>query len=378
MTLIEPMRFTFDETQLAAALALGGIRASDRSTLPSAPPPADPQKALASAKGALADGSLSEACAATLSVLADPARIVSIVANRSGENTWDETLIAHADGEGPWVAYPGPDRFDFAMLPTVTQATVYADELLAITEGLSQPGLGATDLGVAGYAAFMALADALHAAKLRALLARERPAQPAWTPDEIEAVLAEGLAKEDTRWAVCAARRVAPVDLSSAKGTMATGLAELGSAGIAARRGAAWTVTEQGNARLVHFGQLLVSAAIQVALLRGRGRVTVAQTSVFRTVLGVWLATWTGTGAGSRVQLTEVSAGTALEFVRAMLDPEEIPDAPPLAAAAPAPAATAAPTAAPPGAKYPKFCPSCGAATTGKKFCASCGNRLAS
>jgi hypothetical protein len=126
----------------------------------------------------------------------------------------------------------------------------------------------------------------------------------------------------------------------------------------------------------MHFGQLLVTGAVQVALLRGRGRITLAQTSVFRSVLGVWLATWTGEGRATRVQLTEVSAGTALEFVRAMLDPEEIPDAPPLVAAAPTPVATAAPTSAPPGAKYPKFCPSCGAATTGKKFCASCGNRL--
>jgi hypothetical protein len=374
--LIEPARFTFDERQLAAALALGGIRASDRSTLPSAPPPTDPRTALAGVDGALADGSLSEACAATLSVVADPARLVSVLANRAGEDSWDETLIAHGDGAGPWVAYPGPGRTDFALLPTATQATVFADELLGITEGLSQPGLGAVTLGLAGYGAYMALADALHAAKLRAILARERPPQPSWTADEIEAIFADGLAKTDTRWAVTAARRVAGADLASAAGTMATGLAELASLGIAVRRGAGWTVTAEGNARVMHFGQLLVTGAVQVALLRGRGRITLAQTSVFRSVLGVWLATWTGEGRATRVQLTEVSAGTALEFVRAMLDPEEIPDAPPLVAAAPTPVATAAPTSVPPGAKYPKFCPSCGAATTGKKFCASCGNRL--
>lgn len=386
---LKPARFHLDEQQLAAALALGGIRPERSSALPDLPAPADPAKALADT-GALANGGLSPEADAALRVAAAPTRLVSVVSALAGSPSVLETVFLSSSPDGPIVAQAITDRVELALLPTAAHAAVAVDELLRLTDVPVEPGEEGWSFSLAGYAALLALSDAIQRSYLEARLSRRPGPKPEFTARDLEDVLAAGLAAIDTRWAVTAAKYVCPLELASARGKLADGVAELVSAGLAERgAGGAVSTTQMGYEVAASLGQLLAFGGLSVKVATAPERALLAQTTVLRGMFRIWLGTWSPDGASMRVRLTGVSALSAIEFVRGMLEipvPAAAPwviQAPPLAMAtaaaatqapaASAPAASAAPTSATTG----KFCPECGTPTVpGKAFCASCGAKL--
>ncbi|TAJ21316.1 MAG: hypothetical protein EPO65_01780 [Dehalococcoidia bacterium] len=317
--LIDPARYTLNDQQIAAAVQLAGVTAGPRSSLPDASGGPDPERALKGSAALGRDGTLEEGLKVALGVLAAPTATVSLSANVAGATEATESQIICGAPDGPYVGTSGPDRWDLALLPTLTDAVLYADEMLAITAGLSQVGEAPVSLGLAGLAAFAAFGDAVLNAKLQALLARQQALQSTWTTAELQDFLSAGLAHEDTRWATTAIRQAAPVPFGDGAAPLGDGLKELARLGLVTTSGDAWTLTPAGYTRAAAFGQLVNVGAISRITVDASGQPTVASASVFRTVLGVWLLTWNTTSDGARVDLEEVTAGRALELVRTLL-----------------------------------------------------------
>ena len=316
-TLISPARYTLTEPQLAAAMALAGIAQGAPSSLPAVTAPADPAGVLRGTPY-LEGSTVAPALREALTVLASTRRVTSVAANVAGTPLWVTSLISRGAADGPYVAHPGDGDYDLAVLPTRMDAMLYADELLSITQGYSQDGEPAVTLSLAGIAAFAALADALQRAKLQAMLDRQ-PEYPAmWSVSELESQLADGVTFEDTRWAVTAIRHTAPVALADAAGHLPDGLAELARAGLAAATGGDWALTPEGHSRALSFGQLVNVGTISAVEAAGGG-ITSSTASVFRTVLGVWLITWSVVDAKVEAVIEEVTAGRALELVSSIL-----------------------------------------------------------
>lgn len=316
-TLISPARYTLTASQVAAAMALAGIAPSAPNTasaLPATPAPADPLAALRGTP-ALEGDAIATGLRTSLAVLADARRVTSIAANVAGDPTWTTSLISRGAAPEPYVAHPGGEDYDLAVLPTQTDAMLYADQLLSITEGYSQDGEPAVTLSLAGIAAFAALADALQRAKLQALLDRQPQYAATWSIADLESLLATGLAAEDTRWATTAVRHAAPVPLAGAAGALATGVAELVRLGLAAGDGDHVSLTPPGHTRALAFGQLVNVGSLTSVEADEAGDATAACVSIMRTVLGVWVITWTLAGASAEAVLEEVTAGRALALV---------------------------------------------------------------
>lgn len=372
-----PARFRFTEPQLAAALALGGIRAGPRSLLPAVAPVPDPAGLLRDS-AALSGDSLDPTCAAALSVVADPATISSIIANRGGERTWAETLIAHGAKDTAFVAFPAAGGCDYTYLGTAAQTALYADLLLGFSGGTSRPGGPATDLTLPALAALVALADMRMEEEQRALLERRVGGSTLEvTPAQLEAQLAAGLQSDDTRWAVTALQHVSSVDLRAATGRLGEGLNELGRVGLVTGSAQNWVLSPEGLDRVAMIAPVLVSGAITLALLHGQGRTTLMSTSLLRTARGILLLTWSGADSDVKtIRMSEVTAAQALEFVGALLETEL---APPPVANLTAPTSVSAPLSGSltPTVTATRFCAACGAALRAtSRFCSACGHTV--
>ena len=383
-----PTRFQITEAQLMASLKLTGIKLSKCSPLPDRP--ASKVRSFASLQGTgmvTEDGQrMNDQAQAVLQLVADPARLVSVMANHAGRPVWVETSFIHGDSEGPFVSMAGQnDNYDFALLSTATQATVLLDELLGLTVMASQSGEQPLALTLAGYAALLATTDVVQAARLQSKIDRERQDMPLLTADMLEEQLQKGLSKIDTRWLVTAGRMVCPVNVKETVGRMDEGLAELQAAGVVETVAGGYSLTQFGYAIVSSLGQIVITGGISLAVASGDQRVTVAHVSVFRTAVGIWIASWAD--ADDSVRVLEVSASGALTFIRGLLVAEDFPEveapAPVRAKAASAPVRpvteprTVPSQTAPAPAPAVMKCPSCGLDNKPEvRFCKSCGASL--
>jgi hypothetical protein len=315
-------------------------------------------------KADLAAASADPARKAALEVMARPRHSVALMLLRAGETAASETTFFCGPADGPIVAQADDaGGAELALLPSAAIATVAIDELVGISDLAAVTG-DVLELGLAGFAALLAAADASQSASLRARLAREVRSRPPLNAELLEAMLRDGLAAQDTRWAVTAAALVTPADLRSATGAMAAGIGELQQARLLEPAAGGYALTQDGSVVAATFGQLVTVA--RLTLVRPSG--DVVPLPIFRAATAIWLALWTDArGARPRVTLVPATVAGALTQIRRMLEGGMEP------AAAPAQARESA--AAPPAAI--SACPKCGTeARPGAAFCGNCGTRL--
>lgn len=362
--MLHPKRYQLNETQLAAAMTLIGIQPSQQSGLPESAPLSQPSSVL-QGTGLLAKGKkrLTTEAEAILRVAADPARMLSVVANRAGQPKWTETVFLHSAGEGPFVSQASDSQvFDFALLPTAMEVAILIDEMLGLTALVSPPGEEAVTLELSGYATALAAADFWQESWLQARLSRQPQPMPAFTAEMLEQQLEQGLANIDTRWAVTAGRMVCPTDLKYTIGRMGEGLAALQAVGLVTPDSDGYKLTQAGHILTSGLGQLVNTGGLSLAVANGDGRITVAHISLFRSAIAIWIAAWTSVEVkDATVRLFQADAGSALNLVHGLLEPIELPTSP----AGTVPSSTGA------------TCPSCGAPTSaGQRFCERCGTAL--
>lgn len=321
-----------------------------------------------SARGEALDPETREALRAAVA----PVRLVVVEAAQAGARQRTETRFALAAQGSVTAQAASNGALDLALLPSVTLAVVMADDLLGLSSGPAMTG-PAVGLAVDAFATLCAAADAMQAATLRARLERSTTgAAFALDAAACERTLADGLAGDDTRWAVTAARFALPVDLAAAKGRCADGLRALESAGLV--KGASFTAPGEDLARTL----AQITSCGRVTLVAGGDVAVVAPLGVIRTVTAIWFCAHDA--ATGRITLAPVTVAGAFEAVRRMFEGDLAVDAPAAASgverAAPATAGpderTASATAG--GERTARFCSSCGAAlSAGARFCGDCG-----
>ncbi len=373
-----PTRFQLDQAQVEAALALGGIRPGPRSMLP---PPQPGPHLLRDAQVLGPDGRLTAEAEATLRTAADPVQMLSIMSSRTG-GRWAEAVFLRGRNGGPLVAQARQDRkFDLALVPTLTEAVVLIDELLALSDLAARSGDRTLTLNLAGYAALLAAADLLQVTQLESRLARAMTPMPALPPEALQTQLQKGMTNIDTRWAVTAGGMVAPVGLQAASGRMAEGLAALAAAGLADREASGYVFSLPGYLLATSLGELVTTAGLKQMAGSGTEAASVGQVTLFRSVVSIWAFTWDSAGGTeASLSLAELSAGGALFLVRKLLEPVELPAAAPVAGPA---AGKRCRCGAEVGADH-AFCPKCGARVEEPPpapppkpaVCAKCGKPL--
>jgi hypothetical protein len=391
--LLRPVRFRLDQAQLTAALAHGRIRVAPDRELADGPPTRDAMPTLGAAGLLAEDGQLKPEVAATLQVAAAPAQLLSVLVNRAGQPDWQEAIFLKGRGNLPFVAQSADgELLDLALLPTTTDALLAIDELLGLTDLVAVPSGGLYQLDLGAYAALLATADALQVARLRARLSRQAQPEPVFSAELLEEQLQEGLRASDTRWAVTAGQFVCPARLESVQGRLGNGMAALGRAGLMATEAGGGTLTGEGFVLASALGQIVNTAGLTV-VVRGEERdgFVAANLTFFRCVTSIWVVTWSEVmEQAAQARVFALTAPLALELVRGLLEPVDLPQpaapripeanpaGPPVPAtpfvSTPAPGAAEDPMAA--SAAAPRFCSQCGAPATGKKFCTACGHRL--
>ncbi|MEV6137230.1 SH3 domain-containing protein [Nocardia sp. NPDC051990] len=341
-----PLRFRLTPDQLAAALSIAGLAPGPRSALPPRTPPRDPAAALRDTGLIEADDRLSGPATNALRIAADPAYTTAITANRAGQDTWMAALLLRGDEDDTYVmqAGTGDDGFDFAVVPTLAEATVLVDELLDLTSYAPGSASPPIDLDLITFAALLAAADAAQEARLAAVLRRNvAPGPLELRALELEEQLAKGLASGDTRWALSAAKGAAPVSLAAAAGRMTEGLARLALLDLVRLEAlGSYRFTDAGTAVARSFSQLVTTGSIAVLTSAATKQDALAHFTVFRSTFTTRFAFWRELAARNpRAELFETTAQVALRLVRDVLDPVVVK---PFAGAIPAFDASAAPT----------------------------------
>ncbi|MEK7216641.1 MAG: hypothetical protein AAB289_13705, partial [Chloroflexota bacterium] len=183
----------------------------------------------------------------------------------------------------------------------------------------------ALTLNLAGYAALLAAADALQSARLASRLARSRVPEPQFTAAELERQLALGLDSADSRWAVTAARLIAPLPLAGAAGQLESGCAALVASGTLAQSEGGYRLTRAGYELGDAFGQLVTTAGVRLSLVRDQRWQAVSQFNLFRTATSIWVAAWVAaTPSLTDVRLQELSVSGGLSLLRGLLEPRSV------------------------------------------------------
>lgn len=316
-----PARFLLTPERLAAALSVAGLQAGPRSGFKELPVVNDPATVLRGAHLLTTQGALAPDLDSTLQVAADPQRVLTGLVIFAGSQALRQISFVQGVEDNPVVLHRRHEQgWDLTLLPSSAQAIVLVDDLLSLSRLPAQVGDDAVELDLPGYGAILAAADALQAARLAAQAGRSRVLPTLLTAPLLTEQLEKGLGTMDTRWAVTAARLVAPLDLKLVVRQMGAGLEQLQRSGLARAVRGGHELTREGLGIAGPLGYLLNAGGfVHISVVSGQES-TVATINLFRTMASIWLAMWTNVEAtGAKLRLMEVSAGGALRVVAGML-----------------------------------------------------------
>jgi len=306
-------RYLITPEQLAAARALAGLDDTDG---------ADPAAMLRGTQ-LLEPGNaeLTEEAAAALRIAERPRSSLTVVTNRSGDPEWRALTLRMAEGfQGAFAVREEHDgAIDLTLLPSVTQAVVYLDELLELSR--TTPGDDRVELDLAGWSALVAATDAVRESELRAELERRTDAPPpALHAAALQQQLEAGLAGNDTRWLATAAVPLTPTPLATGEQALAAGLGTLARAGLAVQADDRHALTERGLALVRELGRHIIAATL-VRIEHAAGETPRASVvSLIRGPLSAWLAFWNDVGEGrGNVTLVSTSPVSGLNTLRGLL-----------------------------------------------------------
>jgi hypothetical protein len=311
-----PESFELTADQLAAAHQLAGIEQAEFGH----PPAPD----VLAGTGVLADDrqTLRPDVDAALRVVRDPSVLVQAVANRAGEPVWTQAWVATTD-EGPAVVQTQTDTANVyrAVDDPAQLAATLAEATGQTATGGSAEGLPTLALDLAGFAALVALVDAVQTESLRARLDR-RPIDPrhAVTTDALAEQLERGASAIDSTWLVTAALPITPVDLRSTADRLGDGVSELLRAGIVADPGDGKVVTPAGLAVLASLGATATTLGCYFPHSGADGQPTLDHVAVLGGPATTWTARWSHvTATHATVELRPGSAEEGAEAVAALL-----------------------------------------------------------
>lgn len=316
-------RLVVDTDTVAAGLKRLGIEPPEHSSLHGLSAPRAQVRTLRQAEVMTDDGILPEFEAA-LRVLSAPTTIVTTTSNKAGLSLFHTANFVRGPVGGPIVmqAKTEDGRLDLALFPSVTEATVALDQLLGIT---AFPA-GAPDswqLGLPGYAALLAMSDALLDAQLTARLQRRLPAAPpAITPELLEEQLAAGIEGNDTRWAVTAGQVTMLRGLQPAAGRMTEGLEELLARGLALNPGNAVYPSGHGDALAALLAQIYMCGSVALSHVVEEAPVLVAFLSVFRSVAGLLAANVSADADETEIEVVRATQAGMILLLRGLLEHE--------------------------------------------------------
>jgi hypothetical protein len=311
-----PESFELTADQLAAAHQLAGIEQAEFGH----PPAPD----VLAATGVLADDgqTLKPTVDAALRVVRDPAVLVQAVANRAGEPVWTQAWVAIAP-EGPAVVQTQTETANvYRAVDDPTQvAAALAEATGQPAAGGSAAGLPTLPLDLAGFAALVALVDAVQTESLRARLDR-RPVDPrhAVGIDALAEQLERGASAIDSTWLVTAALPITPVDLRSTADRLGDGVSELVRAGLVADPGDGKVVTPAGLAVLASLGATATTLGCYFPHTGPDGQPTLDHVAVLGGPDTTWTARWSHvTATHATVELRPGSAEQGAEAVASLL-----------------------------------------------------------
>ena len=298
-------RFFASEEDLSALLVGAGLTPGNRSPL--APPVAE------------SAAEPSAAQLAALTVLANPVGTLRLVGPASVRGTGMTTSLYWATRHGPFVILTEADHgADITVLPTRPVALTWLDSVLSLT---SLPSPFATDrweLDLPGYAAMLALADAVSEVRLRERLDRRQVAVDALSIPDLQQALDAGLAANDDRWAVSGTRAVSPVDLTKAASALESGVAALSSLGIVATTDAGIGITQEGAEVVSALSSGPLTTAISTATGTGDD-VEVVHLTLHRSPIAIHVAVWQELGDTPSLILHQPSAHSLLDLIEGLI-----------------------------------------------------------
>ena len=320
-----PERFLLTPERLAAALILVKLQPSPRAGMSGLPEVSDPVAALRGTNLVTSRGTLVAGAEAALRVAADPHRVVSILSLFAGDPNLRQMTFIQGIEDTPVVVQRRDEQgWDLVLVPSVTQAVVMVDDLLSLSRLPSQPGSNELELDLAGYAALLATADVLQADRIAARASRTKLLPTILSPERLAQQLDAGLKAIDTRWAVTAARLVAPVDLRHATSRLPQGLVQLEQAGLVKIGQGQASFTKAGFNVAGPLGYLLNASGLVATDIAVGDHASLRTMNIFRTMASIFGLIWTEVKEeDGKVRLREISAAGGLSGIRAMLEPSK-------------------------------------------------------
>lgn len=290
----------------------------------------------------------------------NPSWMLTCDITRAGEYKPSRVAMLQASGQsGSYIALaehpPSPDGYESAALRDEHEAASYLVQALAI-----EPRHGGDDavtfaIGVDGYAALLAAADVVQAARLRSQLARLQPSKPVLNAELLQREWDRSASQSDARWAGVAGVRTCLVPIPRGSGEITRGLTALRDAGLVHPIQRGHVPTEGADRVLGVLSQLTLTAGLTSSAPRDGARTVLRHAAVFVSARGACLGHWSGTDDRATVRIVWLAAGNTLDAMRTLL--QTTPD----------PAASA-------GAE----CGHCGRTLRNPqvRFCTHCGTRV--
>jgi hypothetical protein len=313
-----------------------------------------------------------------------------VESNDAGDPDWHGLEIAQSAVSGqPLVAVSkAGDSYELMVFPDRDAAAAHLVERLGLEPDGQQIG-SPVELGVPGFGALLAAADACQAARLRARLARLAHAKPLLHAELLRHQV--GGPESDTGWAMACGFRIAPISREAVSAQMADGVRALESAGLirAAPRG--YALTDSGEHVVGVLTDLKRSAGIGVRSRAGGQWATASGASAFVGRNGAWIGLWSGIGGASPLVRMHPASRDAGGLLRTLLDVPEQPGPPRAEPPLAGPVCSACGAMLHPTSRFcdacgtrvsrpePRACPNCGMPIPrpGQKFCTGCASPLA-
>ncbi len=298
-------RLTITSASLAGMLASEGISPSANSPLPA---PSDSP-----------GDSPTPDQLAILAVAAAPVGALRIVGPGPERGVGISTSLLWVDPGGPFViATNTTDGFDLSLIPSRSVALSWLDRALSLSTLPSPPASDRLELDLPGYAALLALADAVTDVRLREQLERHQQRVVGLSMEHIQYAFDTGLRTDDDRWAVSAARLVCPVNLSSVADQLAVGLERLTIMGLTSQQANGIGVTQLGAPYVSGLSSMPKCTGLATAVTVTSG-IDVSHLTVHRSAIAVHVGVWKAVGDQPWLVLTQPTAAGLVRLIDGLI-----------------------------------------------------------